>query len=246
MTPLGPPAPQICPDAKPPGFIRQVVLAKRTSEAIEPVEITDVFAPAQDRFHAVVSFEQAPNPTRLKAIWYLIEAQGKVTNAKLDETENEVSGTGRIDFTLMPVDRTWLTGSYCVALYANGRAALSRRFRVQGSTQADDGPIVDVTLAQAVVPNTFEPVNPTRVLPSTAPVIHCVVQIQAAAPDTEFQVRWLMPREAPQEFALTTQGTRRLDFTLKPPGGRAFDQGTYQVELYVNGVLDRTEEFTVE
>ncbi len=223
-----------------------MVLAKRTSEAIEPVEMTDVFTPAQDRFHAVVSFEQAPNPTRLKAIWYLIEAQGKVTNTKLDETENEVSGTGSIDFTLMPVDRAWLAGSYCVALYVNGQPALSKRFRVQGSTSANRSRIVDVTLAQDVVPNTFEPVNPTRVLPATAPVIHCVVQIEAAAPNTKFQVRWLMPREAPQEFALTTQGTRRLDFTLKPPGGRGFDQGTYQVELYVNGVLDRTEEFTVE
>ncbi len=246
VTPLGPPAPVLCPNAKPPTFIKQVVLAKHTSEATEPVQVTEVFTPAQDKFHAVVSFENAPTATRLQARWYLIEAQGEVTNAQLDETENEVNGTGSIDFTLTPVDRAWLAGSYCVAIYANGQAALSKRFRVQDTTSSQDTPVVDVTFAQSVAPYTFEPVNPTSVLPPTAPIIHCIVQIQKAAANTKFRVRWLMPHDKPQEFTLTTQGTRRLDFTLKPPSDRGFDPGEYQVELYVNDKLERTEQFTVE
>ncbi len=236
----------LCAETTPPRFVKQLVLAKNTTPAIEPVDVTEVFTPAQDKFHAVVSFADAPAATHLKAVWYLVETGDALMNAKLDENENEVTGTGSIDFTLMPVERAWLAGSYCVQIYVNGRAALSKRFTVREPPTTRPAPVVEVVLATDAAPNTFQPVNPTRVFATTMPVIHCIVQIQDAAPNTHFRVRWLLPNDKPQEFALTTQGSRRLDFTLKSPGGRAFDKGAYQVELYVNDVLDRTEKFTVQ
>jgi len=59
---------------------------------------TGVFGP-NDVFYAVVELDNAPDDTRVKAVWTSVEADGMEPNTKLYETEVE-AGSGTVAFSL--------------------------------------------------------------------------------------------------------------------------------------------------
>lgn len=112
------------------------------------------------------------------------------------------------------------------------------------------GLVKTVTMTQSTNPDTYEPSGSTTVFARTA-TIHAVVAIQNAPTNTAVKAAWYatdVGSAAPcntfiDEAELTdVDGTRNLDFTL----GSGNPVGTYRVQIYVNGNLDRVVSFSVQ
>ncbi len=112
------------------------------------------------------------------------------------------------------------------------------------------GLISQVVLAEDAQGENMDPVNPTTAFSPDA-TIHAVVEIQDAPANTSFKVVWYAedigsgspPHSLIDQYELTSDGTRNLDFSLSP--NTSWPVGTYEAEIYVNGALDQVAVFTV-
>ena len=90
-----------------------------------------------------------------------------------------------------------------------------------------------------------DPVGITDSFAANTSIFHVVVTISHAPENTSILVNWLTANKAKMgDFTLKAGGTRNLDFTFEPDAGR-LPPGGYQAQVYVNGDLDRTLNFTV-
>jgi hypothetical protein len=94
----------------------------------EGKESTKVFAPS-DVFYCIVTLANAPEDTKVKAIWYAVEAENTQPNYKIDEYET-TSSDATLPFSLTP-SGTWPTGKYKVEIYLNGELKQTLEFEVQ-------------------------------------------------------------------------------------------------------------------
>jgi hypothetical protein len=106
--------------------IKEAKLAK-DSEGSQP---TTTFA-QDEPFYAVVDLANAPDDTKVKAVWIAVEAEGVDPNTTIDEAE-VTSGDGQLTFDLTN-DKLWPVGKYKVDLYLNDKLDRSLEFAVAGS-----------------------------------------------------------------------------------------------------------------
>lgn len=112
------------------------------------------------------------------------------------------------------------------------------------------GFVNNVTMAQDTQGANKDPLNPTTVFGPNS-TFHAVVRTQNAPANTKFKSVWYAvdvgsaaaPNTLIDETDLTTDGTRNIDFTLAPSTN--WPNGSYRVEIYVNGILDTVKLFTV-
>ena len=81
-------------------------------------------------FYAMVDLKNAPDDTKLKAVWTVVEAEGTEPNLMLNETEI-TSGDGLIHFQLENTDYLWPLGQYQVEIYLNDKLDQTLTFEVQ-------------------------------------------------------------------------------------------------------------------
>jgi len=113
------------------------------------------------------------------------------------------------------------------------------------------GFITSVVTAQDVSGNNFDPVGVTSSFPANQAVYHAVVTIANAPDGTVYKANWKVvdigsagtPGQSMGDFTITAGGSRNLDFTFKPK--TQLPPGHYQVEIYVNGALNRAVDFEV-
>jgi DnaJ domain len=111
--------------------------------------------------------------------------------------------------------------------------------------------ITDVVMATSTSGSNFDPIGVTDTFTPSA-TFHAVVTIAEAPANTNVKAVWYaadVGSAAPantkiDEYTLTTEGSRNLDYTLKPT--TTWPVGTYKVEIYENGTLARTVSFTVQ
>ena len=121
------------------------------------------------------------------------------------------------------------------------------------STQAaaPSGFITNITMASGVQGDNFTPVGATTTFTSKD-TFHAVVEIQDAPASTRFKADWYAvnvggtakPNTRIEGNEIVTDGSRNLDFTLKPDSN--WPAGTYRVEISVNGTLEQTVQFRVK
>ena len=88
------------------------------------------FAPSDTPLHYVVTLGSAPDDTKVKAVWTIVDAgDGKFKDQKLDETELQ-SGSGVLNFTLAG-KQDWPVGKYKVDLFLNDKLDRTTDFTVQ-------------------------------------------------------------------------------------------------------------------
>lgn len=106
--------------------------------------------------------------------------------------------------------------------------------------------VTNAVTAKQVKGDTFDPTGITDSFPGDQSIFHAVVTISNAPANTRVKAVWFTAKNSPMgEYEITTEGSRNLDFTFKPDGGR-LPGGDYAVEIYVNGKLDRTLKFSVQ
>jgi len=81
-------------------------------------------------FYAIVDLKNAPDDTKVKAVWTVVEAEGTEPNLMLNETEI-TSGDGLIHFQLENTDYLWPLGQYKVDIYLNDKLDQTLTFEVQ-------------------------------------------------------------------------------------------------------------------
>jgi hypothetical protein len=114
--------------------------------------------------------------------------------------------------------------------------------------------ISSAVLAKDAKADSYDPVDPTSVFATDQPVIHLVVAIKNAPSDTKLKSIWTavdVGDAAPagtviDETEYTADGSGKVDFTLSQPSTGTWPVGTYKVDIYLDGKLDTTLEFTVE
>ena len=80
-------------------------------------------------FYAQVDLANAPEDTKLKAVWFAVNAEGVEANFQIEETEF-TSGDGLIRFELSN-DSLWPVGQYKVDIYLNDTLTKTVTFDVQ-------------------------------------------------------------------------------------------------------------------
>jgi len=114
-------APHTVQPLKPSNLIAEMIMAEGAGANGEPINRTGEFL-GRETIHAIVGIKNAPANTRLRAIFYALDA-GDATqcNVKLGETEQTASGTRYLDFALAPASgKPWLLGKYRVEIFVNG------------------------------------------------------------------------------------------------------------------------------
>jgi hypothetical protein len=77
---------------------------------------TKTFSPDQP-FYCIVELSNAPDDTKVRAVWTAVKVEGADANTKIDEA-NATSGSGQLQFNLSN-QSSWPTGDYKVDLYLN-------------------------------------------------------------------------------------------------------------------------------
>jgi hypothetical protein len=90
---------------------------------------TTTFSPDQSVFYLIVELANAPDDTRVKAVWTAVEAEGVDANFLIDEVEL-TSGSGTLTFNLSN-NGLWPTGRYKVDLYLNDKLDRTLEFEVR-------------------------------------------------------------------------------------------------------------------
>ena len=250
--PTQPPQPTAAP--QPTNIVVNGVMAKDVSGSnFDPVGITDSFPANQSIFHAVITIANAPDNTSFKIVWL------DASNNQMASYQLNSSGSRNLDFTFKPNAGTLPAGDYQVELYVNGALNRTLKFSVASAAQAQpttpnpqpSGLVASVTMAEDAKADTKEPINPTVVFKPSA-TFHAIVAIQNAPANTKFGATWYTvdvgsaapPNQKIDSTELTTDGSRNIDFTLRPKS--TWPVGTYRVEITVNGVLDTVKTFSVQ
>ena len=245
--------------------IADVVLARDVQgENFEPVGATDTYAADQPAFHAVVSVENAPRDTLLKAVWTALDVGGAAQpNTTLDEAELSVEGSRNVDFTLTPGSGGWPPGTYQVDIYLDGALARTLTFRVaEVAQEAAPEPtptpaaareiVARAVMAVDVTPLTAAPVGITQIFPPGQSIVHAVVTLLDAPADTRVKAIWsaldvgemASADRVLAEYEVVAEGSPNLDFTFQAEG-EGFPPGRYRVEILVNGRPERVLDFRV-
>jgi hypothetical protein len=84
---------------------------------------------AQDAvFYAQVQLQNAPDDTKVKAVWTAVDVEDSEPNLKLDETEL-TTGSGLVTFNLTN-DKLWPLGKYKVEIFLNDKSVKTLEFTV--------------------------------------------------------------------------------------------------------------------
>ena len=118
---------------------------------------------------------------------------------------------------------------------------------------ASTAKISNAVMATDVQGDNYDPVGVTDTYPADQPAFHAVVSVSNAPSDTKLKAVWFAvdvgdaaePNTTIDETEVSVEGSRNVDFTLTPNSG-GWPGGTYKVDLYLNGELDRSLNFTVE
>jgi hypothetical protein len=112
--------------------------------------------------------------------------------------------------------------------------------------------VTNVVLAQDVKADTLDPVGVTDGYSSDQPEFHAVIGVSDAPAGTVIKAVWTaldVGSAAPQNTTIDqaekqAQGTQSVHFAVSPDFGR-WPPGSYKLEIYLNGQLDRTLNFQV-
>jgi hypothetical protein len=109
----------------------------------------------------------------------------------------------------------------------------------------------EVILAEDTEGIEKKPVRPTAVFNKNA-IIHAIVPADHAPANTSYKASWYVvdvgreatPNSLIDSVEISTDGTRNIDFTLKP--ATEWPVGTYRVDIAVNGKVETSKTFTVK
>ena len=104
--------------------IADATLAKDVTADKEPVGPTTTFEPSVSVIHCVVKLANAPDETKVRARWSVVNVPGQTANLKIAEADVDHAGGGKntVDFTFTPPTNGLPPGEYKIDLFLNPEA----------------------------------------------------------------------------------------------------------------------------
>jgi hypothetical protein len=90
---------------------------------------TTVYSPT-DTFYCVVVLKNAPDDTKTKAVWKVVDVPGQQPDTQIGEYEM-TSGSATLTFNVTPPNTSWPVGKYKVELYLNDKKEKTLDFEVK-------------------------------------------------------------------------------------------------------------------
>jgi len=211
-------------------------MAKGVSEKMEAIDPTNTFETTDDVVHCLVVLANAPEKTKVKAVWTVVNAEGQKPNDKFAETAVEGGGKNNaIDFSYTPPPAGLPAGEYKVDIYVNPQPgkeappAKSVSFTVKSS-----GP----TISRTVLSESRDGASVTE-FPAGADAFYCRVELRGASAGTTITASWIAVEAADTEPNMEIRrtpitldpGQNIVNFNLKYESG--FPAGRYRVDLYL-------------
>lgn len=200
---------------------------------------TDTFAPT-DTVYILFDLKNAPDDTTVKAIWKIVEVEGEEPNTEIGESDELETGSGSIWFSY---DRETALpdGRYKVEIYMNDERETTKEFTVESPNASIENTRMARDEAGNDQTDTFAPTD----------TIFVLFDLTNAPANTTVQALWktveVEGEESDVQFAesevLETASTDIL-FSLAP-GPDGLPNGTYKVEILLNGELSETREFSI-
>lgn len=136
-------------------------------------------------------------------------------------------------------------------LFAVNTATCEEEKHDENTVTIPSASISSITMALGIKGEELDPVNPSDLFKPTD-TIHAVVRVVDAPANTELSASWIAvdvgnaaePDSVILTTAVTAEGTRNVDFTLKP--SKPFPVGIYRVEISIDGSLDTTKNFMIK
>lgn len=113
--------------------------------------------------------------------------------------------------------------------------------------------ITDAVMSKDVTGDNFDPVDPTTTFAPDQPTLHLVATVANAPSDTKVQASWVAvdigdvadPNTVIDSAEVTLNDQDKAHFTLSTPSTGTWPVGKYKVDLYLDGKLTKTVEFSV-
>ena len=196
----------------------------------------------KDDFYLLGDLKNAPSDTKLKAIWTGVEVKDNPPDTVIDQKEL-VSGDGTFTFSLVNSNPLWPAGKYKVDLYLNDKLDQSIEFQVEQTEQAAS--VQNLRMASddqgSNLTTVFTPQDDFYLLGELADAPD---QTQLKAAWTAVDIKGHSPDTA-IDSAEQTVGSGPFTFYLKK-SQPSWPPGKYKVDLYINGVVAQSLDFSVE
>ena len=219
-----------------------------TSRDEAGLERTTTFDPT-DVFYAKIQIENAPDDTIYKAVWIAVDTPVSEPNFVIDEVELE-GGSGTHTFSLSG-DQPWPPGVYKVDLYMDDELTRSLSFEVIDNTPPPtEAPLpTGAAINMAYMARDEEGYEETTSF-SPYETFFAIVELVDAPADTRVEAVWVaveVPDTEPNYVIDQTELTSGSDIlTFSLTNDQPWPNGKYKVDLYLNGMPDRTIGFLVE
>lgn len=230
--------------------IADAKMAKGVTEKMEPIDPTNTFETTDDVVHCLVVLGNAPEKTRVKAVWTIVNAQGQKPNDKFGETTVEGGGAKNVvDFTYTPPPAGLAVGEYKVDIYLNSQPGKEEQpaKSVAFSVKSGRPMITRATLSAS------ENGGSVTEFPAGAPIFFCTVDLRGASAGTKVTASWVAEeaRGSEPNFEIRRSplvleaGQNKATYNLKYDSG--FPPGRYRVDLYLGDspTADKSLTFTV-
>lgn len=230
--------------------IADATMAKGVSEKMEPIDPTSTFETTDGIVHCLVVLGNAPEKTRVKAVWTVVSVQGQKPNDKLGETAVEGGGAKNVvDFTYTPPPAGLPVGDYKVDIYLNSQLGKEEQpaKTVAFSVKSGHPMITRATLSA------IENGGAVTEFPAGTPIFFCTVDVRGAAAGTKVSASWVAieARGSEPNFEIRRSpvvleaGQNTVNYNLKYDSG--FPPGRYRVDLYLGDspTAEKSVTFTV-
>ncbi len=221
-----------------PPAIGEVVVAQSLDSDYKPVNPTSSYT-TDDQVISVSVEVQNIEVGNVVEVKFKLNGQDYDT---INTTANE-AGSGYYGFTLThPEGHS--PGDYSAEVYLNGQLAKTVTFKIVPSGP----PSVASAVAAKAVDENNKPVSPTSVFPPSD-TIHISARVRNLIAGSEVTVKYYFEGEHVEalDTTLTSEsaGSGYYDFTVAPPTD-GFPVGSYKAEVYLDGTLVNTVEFSVQ
>lgn len=93
---------------------------------------TETFAPT-DTIYVLFDLDNAPEDTKVKALWKAVEIESMEPNAEIGESDELETGSAEVWFSFVPGAEGLPEGRYKVEIYLNGERETTKEFSVENS-----------------------------------------------------------------------------------------------------------------
>jgi len=138
-----------------------------------------------ETFYVIVDVANAPDDTKVKAVFTAVDVEGAEPNTPLGEHEI-TSGSGKFHFYLNN-SMLWPVGKYKVDLYLNDELDTTLEFEVEGSVSTQSG---GIQITRATLAHDAEGTQPTTTFSATD-IFYFIIETSGAPAGTTFMARWI-------------------------------------------------------